>query len=110
MKRLTVYIPPAFVAVSALLFVLSCLRGTPTASAAAPAAHPAQMSSAHYALDWSAAGEISGGDSASANYKLTGTTGQMGAGSLSASANAQACTGFECVLNNLGVYLPFIKK
>lgn len=66
------------------------------------------MSSTNFALDWSAVGEISGGDSASANYKLTGTIGQMAANTSSTSANYQACTGFECVLDNLRLFLPLI--
>jgi hypothetical protein len=69
-----------------------------------------QMSSTNYAMDWSAVGEISGGSSASANYKLTGTIGQMAANTSSTSSNYGLCTGFECVLNSLRLFLPLIQR
>jgi len=97
---------------SALLFVLTLVRAAPTATAAPPAPRAPQMSSANYALDWSAAGEISGGDSASANFKLSGTIGQMAANSSSSntSTNYGLCTGVQCVLNALSVYLLIIRR
>ena len=75
----------------------------------APQAAP-QMSSANFALDWSAVGEISGGASTSTNYKLNSTIGQMAANTGSASANFALCTGFECVANALSLYLPLIHR
>lgn len=68
------------------------------------------MSSAHYALDWSAAGEISGGPSASASYHMNATIGQMAANTGSAGASHSLCTGFECVVNALSLYMPLIRR
>jgi hypothetical protein len=68
------------------------------------------MNSTSYALDWSAVGEISGGGSASANYKLNATIGQMATNTSSTSSNYGLCTGFECVLNLLRTYLPLIAR
>jgi len=75
----------------------------------APSVTP-QMNSANFALDWSAVGELSGGASASANYKLNATIGQMAANTGSVSTNYGLCTGFECVLNTLSLYLPLIRR
>ena len=68
------------------------------------------MNSTNYALDWSAVGEISGGSSASVNFKLAGTIGQMAANTSSVSTHYGLCTGFECVLNYLRLYLPLILR
>jgi len=75
----------------------------------APKLNP-QMSSTHYALDWSAAGEISGGASISSGYKMNATIGQMSANTSSESASYGLCTGFECVLNTLSLYGPHIRR
>jgi hypothetical protein len=76
---------------------------------ASPRINP-QMNSANYALDWSAVGEISGGASTSASYKMNATIGQMAANTSSVSAGYGLCTGFECVLNTLSLYLPLIRR
>ena len=88
-------------------FMASALFAAPVPSA--PRANP-QMSSTNYALDWAAAGEISGGSSASASYKMNSTIGQMAANTSSVSANFGLCTGFECVANTLSLYLPLIRR
>jgi hypothetical protein len=110
MKQIKSLLTLAFVFASAFLFVLTLVRGVPTATAAPPAPHAPQMSSANYVLDWSAAGEISGGNSASTHFKLSGTIGQMAANSSSTSINFGLCTGFQCVPNVLNVYLPLALK
>ncbi len=70
-----------------------------------------RMTSANYALDWTAAGEISGGQAASANYALReSTTGQKAAGSLSASANYKLCSGWECTISTSYLNLPFLSR
>jgi hypothetical protein len=88
-------------------FMASALLAAPAPTA--PKLNP-QMSSINYALDWSAVGEISGGASASANYNLNATIGQMAANTSSTSTNYGLCTGFECVLNLLRTYLPLIAR
>lgn len=93
----------------ALFFVLTVVHPVPTVNAAPPVPRAPQMSSANHAMDWGVAGSISGGESASANYELSGTIGQMAAGS-SASSNYAACSGFQCALNALRVYLPLIAR
>jgi hypothetical protein len=75
----------------------------------APKLNP-QMSSFNYALDWSAVGEISGGASASASYKMNATIGQMAANTSSTSTSYGLCTGFECVVDTLSLYLPLIRR
>lgn len=97
-----------------LCLALVCVGFMASALFAAPApsalrVNP-QMSSANYALDWSAVGEISGGASTSTNYNLNATIGQMAANTSSTSTNYGLCTGFECVLNLLRVYLPIILR
>src|SRR5689334_8523381 len=88
-------------------WMASALWATP--ASAGPSSNPV-MNSAHYALDWAALGEISGGASASAHYQLNATIGQMAAGSTSRSAHFAACSGFECVLQRLSLYLPLITR
>jgi hypothetical protein len=88
-------------------FMASALLAAPAPGA--PHLAP-QMSSTNYALDRSAVGEISGGASASASYKLNATIGQMAANTNSISTNYGLCTGFECVLNTLSLYLPLIRR
>jgi hypothetical protein len=103
MKRLLA----SCLALACVGFMASALFAAP--ATAMPHANP-QMNSTNYALDWSAVGEISGGESASANYKMNATIGQMAANSSSTSANYGMCTGFECVLNLLSTYLPLIRR
>jgi hypothetical protein len=88
-------------------FMASALFAAPAPSA--PRANPL-MSSSNYALDWSAVGEISGGASTSTDYKMNATIGQMAANTSSVSAGYGLCTGFECVLNTLALYLPLIRR
>jgi hypothetical protein len=65
--------------------------------------------SAAYRLDWAAMGEISGGASASAHYRLSATIGQMGAGTGSNSAGYGLCAGLQCAsANDYRVYLPVV--
>jgi hypothetical protein len=98
----------------AICLALACAGFMASALFAAPepsAPHVnTRMSSTSYALDWSAVGEISGGASASTNYKLNATIGQMAANTSSASASYGLCTGFECVANVLSLYLPLIRR
>lgn len=103
MKRLIAFC----LALACAGFMASALLAAPAPSA--PHAKP-QMSSASYTLDWSAAGEISGGASASAGYKLNATIGQMAANTSSVSASYGLCTGLECVLHSLSLYLPLIRR
>ncbi len=110
MKHLTNFLTLTFVGASALLFVLTLGHPVPAANAAPPAPHAPTMSSTNYTMNWNAAGVISGGESASTNYKLCGTIGQMAASSNSASTNYAECSGFQCVLDALRVYLPLILK
>jgi hypothetical protein len=101
MKRLI----PLCLALACAGFIASALFAAP----AAPKLNP-QMNSANYALDWSAVGEISGGASASASYRINATIGQMAANTSSTSASFGLCTGFECVANTLSLYLPLIRR
>ena len=110
MKRLNHFLPLTFVLASYLFFVWTLVSPVSVAKAAPPVLHLPQMSSAHYVLDWSTVGGASGGEAASANYKLSGTIGQMAASNRSASANDAACSGFQCVLDALRVYLPMIRR
>jgi nitric oxide reductase large subunit len=103
MKRLIAFC----LALACAGFMASALFAAPGLSA--PKLNP-QMSSINYALDWSAVGEISGGASASASYKMNATIGQMAANTSSTSTNFGLCTGFECVLNTLSLYLPLIRR
>ena len=103
MKRLLAF----FLALVLVSFMASALFAAPTPTA--PRAKP-QMSSASYALDWSAVGEISGGASASASYKMNATIGQMAANTSSVSTSFRLCSGFECVANMLSLYLPLIQR
>lgn len=79
------------------LLALSLIAIMATVSARASMLASPRMGSASYGLDWSAVGEISGGAGASAQYRLNATSGQMGAGTLSQSANFHSCFGFKCV-------------
>jgi hypothetical protein len=88
-------------------FMASALYAAPAPST--PRINP-QMSSTNYALDWSAVGEISGGASASASYKMNATIGQMAANTSSTSTSYGLCTGFECVVDTLSLYLPLIRR
>ena len=104
---------PLCLALACVGFMASVLFAAPTETAVQQQAQQQdgpRISSTNFALDWSAVGEISGGDSASANYKLTGTIGQMAANTSSTSGNFGLCTGFECVLNTLRLYLPLILR
>jgi hypothetical protein len=103
MKRLLA----ACIALVCVGFMASTLFAAPAPSA--PSTNP-HMNSANYALNWSAVGEISGGASASASYKMNATIGQMAANTSSTSTNFGLCTGFECVLNTLSLYLPLIRR
>ncbi len=109
MKRLI----PLCLALLCLGFMTSALLAAPTGATVPPLPQQqsiSQMTSTNYALDWSTVGEISGGSSASANFKLTGTIGQMAANTNSTNTNYGLCTGFECVLNYLRLYLPIILR
>jgi hypothetical protein len=109
MKQITHSLPLALVCLASLFFVWTLVRPVSAAKANPSVLQSAQpqMSSTHYALDWSTAGGISGGDTASTHYKLSATIGEMAAGS-SASTNYASCSGFQCVFNFLHVYLPLI--
>ena len=72
--------------------------------------HKPSMGSANYRMDWSYVGEIGGGASASAGYKLNGTLGQMAANSERASPSYKLCTGFECAPPLFQTYLPVVLK
>ena len=66
---------------------------------------------ATYHLDWVAVGEVSGGTSVSANYHLSATVGQMGAGTRSESAHYALCVGFPCgAATGYRVYLPLAMR
>jgi hypothetical protein len=109
MKRLIPFLPLMFVCVSAFLFVLTLAHPAPAdAQRAAPPA--LMMGSTNYAMDWNAVAVSGGGESASTNYKLRGTIGQPAASSSSTSANYGECSGFECVVDALRLYLSIIMK
>ncbi len=109
MKRTTDLLSLAFVCVTALLFIGSWMPSNRSAQAA-PDPPPLLSSSDHYALDWSAFANVSGGESASANYHLSGTIGQMAATTQSKSANYSECSGFHCMLNTLHAWLPLLLR
>ena len=71
-----------------------------------------QMSSSHYAMDWSLAGSASGGAGASAHYALSqATIDQMAAADGSASAHYNLCSGARCIDNGpfqSTIYLPAV--
>jgi hypothetical protein len=72
-----------------------------------------RMGSAHYAMDVSAVGEVSGGSGSSASYQLhEATIGQMAANTTSASASYGLCTGMQCslVAQQHAVYLPLVLR
>jgi hypothetical protein len=94
----------------AVTFVLTVTLTRTTRISAAPDTNAPQMSSRNYAINWSALGEISGGNSTSANYALHGTIGQMGANTNSSSRSYRACTGFQCVADVMRLNLPLILK
>ncbi len=109
MKRLI----PLCLAVACVGLMASVLFAAPTETAVQQISrqeYGPRMSSTNYAMDWNAVGEISGGDTASTNYKLSATIGQMAANTSSTSTNYQSCAGFECVLNALHLYLPLITR
>ena len=83
---------------------------TMVASVAFATPNVPSMSSANFRMDWSAMGEISGGASTSAGYKLLGTMGQMAAYTSSASAGYKLCTGFQCAPPLFRVDLPLAIK
>ena len=58
----------------------------------------------------SAVGEINGGSSGSTHYQLNATSGQLAATTNSTSAHYADCSGFECVLNTLALYLPMMSQ
>jgi hypothetical protein len=72
------------------------------------------MSSSHFSLDWSTVGEVSGGVSASAHYRLVqASISQMSAGNSSANAHYRLCSGARCVgasLAGYAVYLPLTRR
>ena len=86
--------------------------GNPPALGQAPPASAPEGASAGYRLDWTAAGEVSGGTSTSAQYHLSATIGQMGAGTRSESAHYALCVGFQCgaVDAVYRVYLPLVLR
>lgn len=72
-----------------------------------------QGSSPTYQLDWVAVGEISGGEGASSNYRLSSTSGQMGASTSSKSLHYALCAGFQCAMGNneeAHIYLPLVER
>jgi hypothetical protein len=74
-----------------------------------PMAEGPTMSSAHYSLDWTASGGISGGGSSSAHYGMNQVTvSQMAANTVSASQNFSPCTGWECGVPVYGMYMPVV--
>lgn len=89
-------------------FGLAFARSVPAAQAAPP--NSPQMGSSNYAMDWSAVGRISGSITTSTNYRINATIGQMAASTGSVSANYRVCTGFQCVLDAIRVYLPLITR
>jgi hypothetical protein len=90
--------------------VLLSVGVPPALGQASPAAAP-DGASASYRLDWVAAGEVSGGTSASAQYHLSATVGQMGAGTRSESAHYVLCVGFQCAaVGSYRVYLPLVTR
>jgi hypothetical protein len=103
MKRLI----PLCLALMCVGFMASALLAAPASTA--PGSAP-QMTSTNYALDWSTVGEISGGESTSIHYNLNATISQMAANTSSTSTAYGLCTGFECVLNYLRLYLPIILR
>ena len=103
MKRLLAFC----IALMCVGFMASTLFAAPAPYT--PSTNP-QMNSANFALNWSAAGEISGGASTSVSHNMNATIGQMAANTSSISANYGLCTGFECVLNTLWLYLPLIRR
>ncbi len=107
MKRTTDLLTLAFLCIAALLFIWSWMPSAHAAQAS-PELHPSLSSSANYALDWNAFGNVSSGESASVNYHLSATIGQMAASTQSKSANYAECSGFQCVLNTLRAWLPLL--
>ena len=103
-------LPLALVCLAGLFFVWTLVRPVSAAKATPAGAYTPQMSSVNYAMDWSTAGGVGGGDSASTNYKLSATIGEMGASSSSVSSNYAACSGFQCVLNYMRSFLPLILR
>jgi len=102
-------IPLAFVCIASLFFIWTLVRPVSAAKTTPSVLRSPQMSSANYGMDWSTVGDISCGDTASTNYKMSETIGEMAASSnSSASTNYAVCSGFQCVLNILHVYLPLI--
>ena len=100
---------------SILIVVLGGLMllsaGVPPAHGQAPPATGPEGASASYRLDWAAAGEVSGGASASAQYHLSATIGQMGAGTRSESEHYALCVGFQCTAaSTYRVYLPLVVR
>jgi hypothetical protein len=95
---------------------LACLGTNQTA--AAQMGYPPERvailhgSSPNYQLDWVAVGEIGAGKGSSANYQLSGTSGQMGAGTSSESSHYALCVGFQCASGNgeSHVYLPLVER
>jgi len=96
--------------IAALGVMLLLIKGPNTAHSQGASPNTSQGGSAAYRLDWAAVGEISGGASASANYRLSATIGQMGAGTQSNSAGYGLCVGFQCgfTLDGYRVYLPVV--
>ena len=86
--------------------------------ARAESSHPQaalpQMSSAHYTLDWSVAGQTSGGASGSTHYALSQVSiSQVAAADSSASSHYRLCSGARCVDSvtfRSIVYLPAVSR
>jgi hypothetical protein len=100
---------------SILIVVLGGLvllsAGMPPVHSQAPPALAPDGASASYRLDWAAAGEVSGGASASARYRLIATIGQMRAGTPSESAHYALCVGFQCAAaGSYRLYLPLVVR
>ena len=100
---------------SILIVVLGGLvllsAGMPPVHSQAPPALTPDGASASYRLDWAAAGEVSGGASASAQYRLSATIGQMGAGTRSESTHYALCAGFQCAAaGSYRLYLPLVVR
>ena len=102
--RYLIQISRVFVAVTMVLVLASVALADPSSP---------RMGSAHYTMDLSAVGEVSGGSGSSANYQLReATIGQMAANTTSASTSYALCTGEECsmVAQQRAVYLPLVLR
>jgi hypothetical protein len=93
------------------LLVLLFSAGRAVAQERIQQANNPGMSSAHYTLDWSASGNVSGGAGSSAHFGMNQVTvGQAAANSVSATQNYSLCTGWECAGPIYGIFLPTVRK